>query len=76
MDKDRVKGSVQQVKGKLKETVGKAVGDTKLKSEGKADRAKGKIRNRIGGGKDAMTVEDELMFEASPLWTAYRVCSW
>jgi len=32
MDKDRVKGSVQQVKGKLKETVGKAVGDTKLKS--------------------------------------------
>ncbi len=54
MDKDRVKGSVQQVKGKLKETLGKAVGDAKLEGEGKADKAEGKIRNTIGGAKDAI----------------------
>ena len=43
MDKDRVAGSAKQVKGKIKELVGKAIGDTKLESEGKADKVEGKI---------------------------------
>ena len=54
MDKDRVAGSAQQVKGKIKEGVGKALGDAKLQSEGKADQAAGKIRNAVGGVKDAL----------------------
>ena len=37
MDKDRVKGWVKQVKGAVKEAVGKAVGDAKLEAEGKND---------------------------------------
>ena len=45
MDKDRVKGAAQQVKGKVKDWVGQAAGDTKLQGEGKADKAEGKIRN-------------------------------
>jgi uncharacterized protein YjbJ (UPF0337 family) len=54
MDKDRVKGSGQQAKGKLKETVGKVSGDSKLQGEGKADQAAGKVRNTIGGIKDTL----------------------
>ena len=37
MDKDRINGSANQAKGAVKETVGKAVGDTKLQTEGTAD---------------------------------------
>ncbi|MGB8045886.1 MAG: CsbD family protein, partial [Pseudolabrys sp.] len=36
MNKDRVQGSVEQAKGKIKEVAGKATGDTKLETEGKA----------------------------------------
>lgn len=54
MDKDRVKGSAEQAKGKVKEVAGKATGDAKLESEGKAEKIKGKIRNAVGGLKDAL----------------------
>ncbi len=52
MDKDRVKGMVDQGKGSVKETAGKAMGDKKLETEGKVDRAEGKVRNAVGGMKD------------------------
>ena len=54
MDKDRIKGSAEQAKGKIKETVGKAMGDKKLESEGKGDQIKGKVQNAVGGLKDAL----------------------
>jgi uncharacterized protein YjbJ (UPF0337 family) len=54
MDKDRVAGSAKVVKGKIKEAVGKAVGDAKLEAEGNADKIEGKIQNAIGGVKDAI----------------------
>ena len=54
MDKDRIKGSAQQAKGKVKEVVGKVTGDAKLEGEGKADKTAGKIRNAIGGIKDTL----------------------
>ena len=54
MDKDRVVGSAKVVKGKIKEAVGKAVGDAKLESEGKADKIEGKVQNAVGGIKDAI----------------------
>jgi uncharacterized protein YjbJ (UPF0337 family) len=52
MDKDRVVGSVKQVKGTVKQVVGKVVGDAKLESEGQADKIEGKVQNAIGGLKD------------------------
>jgi uncharacterized protein YjbJ (UPF0337 family) len=58
MDKDRVAGSAKQVKGAVKQAVGKAIGDAKLESEGKADKIEGKVQNAIGGIKD--TVKDAL----------------
>ena len=54
MDKDRIAGSAKQIKGSVKETVGKAVGDRKLEADGKADKIKGKIQNAVGGLKDAL----------------------
>ena len=54
MDKDRIKGSAEQAKGKVKEVAGKLTGDAKLQGEGKADKAEGKIRNAVGGLKDTL----------------------
>jgi uncharacterized protein YjbJ (UPF0337 family) len=52
MDKDRVAGSAKVIKGTVKEAVGKAVGDAKLASNGKAEKIKGKVQNALGGLKD------------------------
>ncbi len=54
MDKDRIVGSGEQIKGAVKQAVGKVVGDAKLKSEGKADKLEGKVQNTIGGLKDTL----------------------
>ena len=53
MDNDRVEGSMKNIKGTVKEGIGKAVGDSKLQTEGKMDKAEGKIQNTIGGIKDS-----------------------
>jgi uncharacterized protein YjbJ (UPF0337 family) len=54
MDKDRIAGAAKEIEGSIKETIGKAVGDAKLESEGKADKIAGKVQNAIGGLKDAL----------------------
>jgi uncharacterized protein YjbJ (UPF0337 family) len=54
MDKDRIVGSAKQIKGAAKQVIGKAVGDTKLESEGQADKLEGKVQNAIGGLKDTL----------------------
>ena len=38
----------------MKETAGEIFGDKKLETEGKADKAAGKMQNAVGGLKDAM----------------------
>jgi len=52
MDKDRIEGSMEQAKGKVKEVAGKVTGDTKTEAEGKAQQGAGKIQNAVGGLKD------------------------
>ena len=54
VDKDRVKGSFEQAKGKVKEVAGKVTGDAKLEGEGKAEKTAGKIQNAVGGLKDTL----------------------
>ncbi len=54
MDKDRIVGSAKQVKGEVKQVVGKIVGDDKLVSDGKDDKVEGKVQNTIGGIKDTI----------------------
>ncbi|HEV2596473.1 MAG TPA: CsbD family protein [Sphingomicrobium sp.] len=52
IDEDRTEGSMKQMGGELKEGAGKLFGDEKLKSEGKADQAEGKVQNAWGSMKD------------------------
>ena len=54
MDKDRIEGSAEQTKGAMKEAAGKVLGDKKLETDGKADKAAGKVQNAIGGLKDVV----------------------
>jgi len=54
MDNDRAEGSMKTIKGRVKEGLGKALGDTKLETEGKMDKAEGKVQNAIGGVKDSL----------------------
>ena len=54
MNKDRIEGSAQQAKGKVKEVAGKVTGDSKLETEGKADQVAGKGKNTIGWLKDTI----------------------
>jgi len=54
MNEDRMKGSLKEAKGNIKEAAGKAMGDEKLKREGQADQVEGKVHNAVGGIKDAL----------------------
>lgn len=54
MDKDRIAGSAKEMKGSVKEAIGKATGDAKLRADGQADKAEGKIQNAVGGLKDTV----------------------
>jgi uncharacterized protein YjbJ (UPF0337 family) len=53
MDKNRVAGSIKEIKGAAEEVVGKAIGDAKLQNDGKTDKVVGKIQNAVGGLNDA-----------------------
>ena len=59
MDKDRIKGAADQAKGTLKESAGKITGDAKLRTEGKADKLKGKVENAVGGVRDVVRESHE-----------------
>jgi uncharacterized protein YjbJ (UPF0337 family) len=60
MDKDRIAGAAKQVKGSIKEAIGKVSGDAKTQAEGAAEKAAGKAQNTAGGAKDAVRdVADE-----------------
>ncbi len=58
VDRDRVEGSGRKIGGDIKEAAGKALGDEKLKREGQADKAGGKVQNAVGGIKDALRGDD------------------
>ena len=52
MDKDRVEGVGHQIKGSVKEAVGKVTGDRKIEVEGAAEKAAGKVQKAVGSAKD------------------------
>ena len=49
VDKDRIEGAGDKVKGSMKEGVGKLTGDQKLQGEAVADKTKGAAKSMIGG---------------------------
>jgi uncharacterized protein YjbJ (UPF0337 family) len=46
--KDRVEGRAQELKGKVKEKVGRATGNTRREDRGAAEKAGGKVRRKVG----------------------------
>jgi len=42
-----LKGKAKQIKGRVKEGLGKATGDRALRGEGKRDRVKGKVQEGV-----------------------------
>lgn len=53
-DHDRIEGAARNMGGNIKEAAGKLTGDEKLKAEGRADQAEGRIQNAVGGLKDTL----------------------
>src|ERR1035441_9446484 len=52
--KDNIRGSFHEVKGTIKEEVGKVTGDCNLKAERKAEKKTGKVQQRVGHAKEAV----------------------
>ncbi len=54
MDKDRIKGAIRQAAGSIKESLGRASGDTRTEASGKADKNLGKAQSTLGSVKDRL----------------------
>jgi len=54
MDNNRIEGIVHQLKGALKEGLGRFIGDAKLKADGAAERAEGEARNAAAASGDPL----------------------
>jgi uncharacterized protein YjbJ (UPF0337 family) len=52
--KDKAEGKMHQVKGKVKETVGKVVGNDDLEAEGKSENLEGKVQEKVGDVKKVL----------------------
>jgi uncharacterized protein YjbJ (UPF0337 family) len=52
MKKEQATGRAQQVKGKVKEAAGKAVGNKTLQLKGKAEKAAGAVKSGYGDAKN------------------------
>lgn len=52
MHKDEVKGAAKQARGHVKDAVGKATGDEKLRADGAADKAEGAVQQEFGKAKE------------------------
>jgi uncharacterized protein YjbJ (UPF0337 family) len=53
MDKDRVKGTMDDAAGRVKRQVGEWTGNTNAQVEGAAQQIKGKVEKAVGQVKDA-----------------------
>jgi uncharacterized protein YjbJ (UPF0337 family) len=54
MDKDRVGGGAKQVKGSVKESVGKVTGNRQAEAEGPAEKTAGTVQGKVGKAKHAV----------------------
>jgi uncharacterized protein YjbJ (UPF0337 family) len=59
MEKEQFTGKVDELKGKVKQGIGKATNNPKLQGEGVADEAKGKAKQTYGDIKNAIKSTDK-----------------
>ena len=57
MNKDQIKGRVEEVAGKTKKVVGEVVHSEKLKDKGRVEEAAGKARATFGDAKNEVKKE-------------------
>lgn len=53
---DEAKGKFHEIKGKVKEKVGKAINDPNLEAEGQGEQIGGKIQKKIGQVKKVLGI--------------------
>ncbi|RYG08672.1 MAG: CsbD family protein [Burkholderiales bacterium] len=53
MHKDEVKGAAKEARGHIKDAIGKATGDAKLRADGAADKVEGAVQKGAGKVKEA-----------------------
>ena len=54
VNKDQIKGKATDIGGKIKEELGDAIGNDKMKRDGQVDQVKGKIQKGVGDVKDKL----------------------
>jgi len=59
MDKNRVAGKGKQIKGAVKEAVGKVLGDKSTELKGKGEKIVGKVQEGYGKVKDEVRASNE-----------------
>lgn len=53
MHKDEIAGEAKKARGAVKDAIGKATGDEKLRADGALDKAEGELQKGVGKVKDA-----------------------
>ena len=54
MNKDQIKGKIEEIKGDVKERIGGATKDRSTQAEGWVEEKKGKLRQGVGDVKEEM----------------------
>ena len=54
--KDKAKGKFHEMKGKVKEKVGKAANDPKLTARGLGEKIRGKVQKKIGQAEKILAI--------------------
>lgn len=54
-NEDQAEGKAKDIGGKIKEEVGDATGNDKMKHDGQADQAEGKVQKGVGDAKDKLS---------------------
>lgn len=62
---DKVEGKADELKGNVKQGVGRATGDSELQAEGQMDEATGKGKGMVGSAKDALDKAGDKLEDAA-----------
>ncbi|WDD92951.1 CsbD family protein [Burkholderia sp. FERM BP-3421] len=54
MDRNRIDGKLRQIRGSVKEALGKVMGDRRAEAEGLAEQAAGRVQEQAGIAADAV----------------------
>jgi uncharacterized protein YjbJ (UPF0337 family) len=54
-NEDQVEGKTKDIGGKVKEEVGDATGNDKMKQDGQEDQVEGKVQKGVGDAKDKLS---------------------